>query len=333
MPQISILMPVRNEERFLPAALASLCHQTLSAWELVVVDDGSDDGTAAILAAAARGDSRVRVLSRPAAGLVPALNAGLAACRAPLVARLDGDDVCHPRRLEQQVRLLGKMPALDLVASAVRHFPRPGLQDGMRAYEKWQNGLVDHETIRRNLFVESPFAHPSVTFRKEAVSRVGGYRDRGWAEDYDLWLRMARAGARFARLPQTLLYWRDHPERLTRTGAHCTLDAFRACKAHHLKRSFLRGIAEVTLWGAGLEGKAWRKALEREGVAVCRWAEIDPRKIGQKIHGAPVVPIEALRSGEGKTLVTVGARGARRQIRDWTAENGLIEGEDFLCVT
>ena len=326
-------MPVRNEERHLPAALASLFHQSLHDWELVAVDDGSTDGTARILRAAARTDRRVRVLSRPSSGLVPALNSGLSLCRAPLVARMDGDDICHPRRLEYQQRLLAKMPELTLAACAVRHFPRPGLQGGMKAYEKWQNALLDHESICRDLFVESPFAHPSVIFRREVVERVGGYRDQGWAEDYDLWLRLAAAGARFARLPRTLLFWRDRPERLTRTAGNCTLEAFRACKAHHLRLGFLREEKTVTLWGAGLEGKAWRKALSAEGVAVARWAEVDPRKIGQTIHGAPVVPLEELRSGEGKILVAVGAKGARAQVRSWASKAGLIEGRDFLCVT
>lgn len=333
MPAVSILMPVRNEERHLPAALASLFRQSFPDWELVAVDDGSTDGTAGILRTAARSDSRVRILTRPSEGLVPALNAGLARCRAPMVARMDGDDICHPHRLVNQVRLLNKKPEITVVACAVRHFPRPALQGGMKAYEKWQNALLDHESISRDLFVESPFAHPSVVFRRKAVAGIGGYRDRGWAEDYDLWLRLAAAGARFARSPRTLLFWRDRPERLTRTAGSCTLEAFRACKAHHLKRSFLREEKNVTLWGAGIEGKAWRKTLLAEGVTVTRWAEIDPRKIGQTIHGAPVVPLEDLRPDEGKTLITIGAKGARAQVRSWANKAGLTEGLDFICVT
>jgi hypothetical protein len=165
------------------------------------------------------------------------------------------------------------------------------------------------------------------------VEGAGGYRQTGWAEDYDLWLRLAAAGVRFARLPETLLYWRDRPERLTRTAAHCTPEAFRACKAHHLKRGYLAGVEEVTLWGAGEEGKAWRKALAAEGVRVGRWVEVDRRKIGQRIHGAPVIAIDALRPGGGMTLVTVGAKGARAQVRAFARQAGLVEGRDFLCVT
>lgn len=332
-PAVSVLLPVRNEERFLPAALASLARQTLGDWELVAVNDGSSDATGAILDAAAASDPRLRVLHLPPTGLVAALNAGLAACRAPLVARMDGDDICHPRRLEQQKAFFDDYPGVTLVACRVRHVPRQQLTDGMRAYENWQNNLLDHADIVRDLFVESPFTHPSVMFRRDTVLALGGYRDQGWPEDYDLWLRLARSGARFARLSEVLFYWRDRPERLTRTADEYALDAFRACKAHHLCQSFLAGVNEVTLWGAGIEGKAWRRAILTEGVAVRRWVEVDPRKLGQSIHGAPVVGIERLAPSDGKTLVTVGARGAREQVRAFAALAGLREGEDFLCVT
>lgn len=332
-PRISVLLPVRDEERFLPAALASLQRQSLADWELVAVDDGSMDRTPQILAQAAAKDHRIRVLRQPAAGLVAALNTGLEACRSELIARLDGDDVCHPQRLERQVAALESRPELLLVASRVRHIPRPALQNGMHAYEKWQNGLLGDREIRRDLFVESPFAHPSVAFRRQAVLAAGGYRDRGWPEDYDLWLRLADLPGEFLRLPEVLLYWRDRPERLTRTGAHCSPEAFRACKAHHLRRSFLAGHREVTLWGAGMEGKAWRRALAAEGIHVRRWAEVDPRKIGQTIHGAPVVAIDSLAQGQGPILVSVGAKGAREQVRAWAQDRELQESVDFLCVT
>ncbi|HYS44172.1 MAG TPA: glycosyltransferase family 2 protein, partial [Geobacteraceae bacterium] len=85
-PPVSILLPVRDEEQLLPAALASLNRQTMTDWELVCVDDGSSDATPSILAEAARRDRRIRLVQTAGKGLVAALNAGLGACRAPLVA-------------------------------------------------------------------------------------------------------------------------------------------------------------------------------------------------------------------------------------------------------
>lgn len=333
-PAVSILLPVRDEERFLPAALESIFRQTFTDWELVAVDDGSHDTTPAILAEAARRDPRVRVLRSPARGLVPALNTGLNACRAPLVARMDADDISHPRRLETQVSFLTRNPQVGLVACDFRSFPRASLGRGMVAYERWQNSLASHEDILRDLFVESPFVHPSVVFRGEEVRSVGGYRDRGWAEDYDLWLRLAAGGTRFARLQKTLFFWRERPERATRTLPEYTAAAFRACKAHHLRCTFLKGVDEVILAGAGLEGRAWSRTLQGEGIRVVGWIDVDPRKIGNTLHGAPVSAAREVTAGDGvKMLVTVGARGSRRQIREWADGAGFREGVDYLCVT
>lgn len=333
VPRVSILLPVRNEETFLPAALASLVAQTLTQWELVAVDDGSTDSTPAILAAAAARDRRIRVLTPSGHGLVAALNTGLAACRSDLVARMDGDDISHPHRLQAQEQFLRQHRDVGLVACTFRHFPRQDLKIGMLAYEAWQNSLSTHEEVMRDLFVESPFVHPSVMFRKTDVERVGGYRETGWAEDYDLWLRLTAAGTRFARLPQMLFFWRDRPGRATRTHDWYSHEAFRACKLHHLREGFLAGVREVVLAGAGIEGRRWRGILDRAGIAVSLWIDVDPRKIGRKLHGAEIVPPnEAPRRG-GKMLVTVGTRGARAEIRNWATSAGFKEGIDFVCVT
>lgn len=332
-PAVSILMPVRNEERFLPQALRSVIAQAFAAWELVVVDDGSSDGTIRILAEAACADRRIRVLSTGGEGLVAALNRGLAACRAPLVARMDGDDVSHPRRLEEQVAFLTANQEVGLVACCFRHFPRHGVGLGMAGYESWQNGLLSHEAIMADLFVESPFVHPSVVYRTGTVRDLGGYRALGWAEDYDLWLRLAAAGTRFARLERHLFFWRERPDRATRTSADYTAEAFRLCKLHHLLKGFLAGEREVILAGAGREGRAWCRILGEAGIRVSGWVDVDPRKLGRTLHGAPVLGLDQVRADGTKLLMTVGVRGARAVVRRWAAEAGFREGTSSLCIT
>lgn len=332
LPQVSILMPVRNEERYLSMALDSLYRQTFHDWELIAVDDGSSDHTPAILAGAAHSDRRVTVLRREGGGLVAALNAGLEACRSPLVARFDGDDICHPRRLERQTAYLEAHPDIGLIACNFRHFPRTGLKQGMIDYEAWQNGLADHSLVIRDLFVESPFVHPGIMTRRAILEEVGGYQDNGWPEDYDLWLRMAAAGVRFARLPQTLLFWRDHPERATRTMDEYALHAFRAAKCHHLLHSFLRGESEVVIAGAGLEARAWQRLLDAADVTVSTWLDVDPKKIGRILHNAPVISPGQLQLDGRKMIVAIGVRGAREQFRSVAEGRGWQEGVDFVCV-
>lgn len=325
-------MPVRNEERFLPAALASLKAQTVLNWELIAVDDGSIDNTAKILAAAAA-DPRIRVYGNRTKGLVSALNQGLAACKAPLIARMDGDDVSHPLRLAKQLEIFTAAPEVGLVASSFRHFPRNGLKIGMLGYENWQNSLTGHDAIMADMFVESPFVHPGVMFRKQIIDRLGGYRDLGWAEDYDLWLRMAGIGVRFAKTAEPLIFWRDRPERATRTMAEYSADAFRRCKAHHLQCGFLNGETDVVLAGAGKEGRAWQRILTDLGIKVSLWIDVDPKKKGRTLHGAVIVSPDDVSTSGGKMLVTVGTRGARAGIREWANGAGFVEGKDFICVT
>ena len=332
MPAISILMPIRNEERYLRATLDSLYHQSFVNWELIAVDDGSSDGTAMILAEAVRADTRVHVIRRDGGGLVSALNAGLKACRAPLIARLDGDDICHPRRLELQAALLNADPEIGLVATAFRHFPRTGLKQGMIDYETWQNGLTDHALVIRDLLVESPFVHPSIMTRRTILENLDGYQDNGWPEDYDLWLRMAAAGVTFARLPQALLFWRDHPERATRTMDEYAAHAFRACKCHHLLNGFLKDAQDVVIAGAGQEARAWQRLLATKGVTVSTWLDVDPKKIGRTLHNAPVISPRELHLEGRRMIVAIGVRGAREQFRSVAEKRGWQEGMDFVCV-
>ena len=331
-PALSILMPVRNEERYLPEALRSLSAQSFRDWELVAVDDGSGDGTAEILARAAAADPRVRVLGTGGQGLVPALNLGLAQCRAELVARMDGDDIAHPARLAAQTAHLAAHPEVGLLACSFRHFPRHQVGMGMTGYERWQNSLLTHEAILSDLFVESPFVHPSVMLRKDELLKVGGYRDMGWPEDYDLWLRLAASGTRFARLPETLFFWRERPERTTRTNPAYAPHAFRLCKLHHLQEGFLKGERQVILAGAGLEGRAWHRILLESGIQVAAWVDVDPKKIGRQLHGAPVLATGDLTRNGTKLLMTVGARGARAVVRQTSRQAGFVEGTDSVCV-
>lgn len=324
-------MPVRNEERFLPAALASLKAQTVSNWELIVIDDGSTDKTADILATSA--DPRIRAYANQTKGLVSALNQGVAACKAPLIARMDGDDISHPTRLEKQLEIFAKQPETGLAACSFRHFPRAGLKMGMLGYEEWQNSLTRHDTIIADIFVESPFVHPGVMFRKEIIDRLGGYRDMGWAEDYDLWLRMAGIGVRFTKTGEPLIFWRDRTERATRTMAEYSADAFRRCKAHHLQSGFLSGETEVALAGAGKEGRAWQRILLEIGIKVSLWIDVDPKKKGRILHGAAVVAATDISPNNGKMLITVGTRGARAGIRAWANSVGFVEGKNYICVT
>lgn len=330
-PKVSILLPFFQAESTLPACLASLRRQTLRDWEAILVDDGSSDGGAAIAAVAAAADGRFRLVGIDHAGLVGALNRGLEHCTAPLVARMDADDVMHRRRLEAQVAALEESPALAAVGCHVRLFPRHGMSQGLRSYERWLNAIDNPEAVRRDAFVECPLVHPTLVFRREVLARFG-YRDRGWPEDYDLVLRLLGAGLALGVVPRRLHGWRDSPARLTRTAAAYHLDRITACKAHHLARTFLAGHSRYILWGHGGTGGALRRALVGEGRKPAFVLELHPRRLGNLIDGAPVVHPETLPDLPRRPLVvSVAGEEARAQIRAFLAQRAWVEGRDFVC--
>lgn len=332
-PRLSVLLPVHDAVGTLAAALRSVRWQTFQDWEAVLVDDGSTDGSLELAHAAAREDPRLRVLPRPHQGLVPALQAGLAECRAPLVARMDADDLCRPDRFARQVECLDAHPQVAAVGSLVRVFPMATRTPGMARYEEWLNSLLSPEEIGRDLFVESPLVHPSVTFRRAAVEAVGGYRDSGGPEDYDLWLRMWERGARFAKVPEVLFFWRDHPGRVTRTDPRCHRDRFRDLKIETLFRGALSAGQEILVWGAGPNGKALCRDLAERGRPASAFVDSHPGRRGQRIAGLPVLgPDDLPPVGEATLLSTVGRPLARAEIRRHLEGLGWVEGRHFFCL-
>lgn len=326
-------MPVRDGAQHLPEAIASLEHQRFTEFEVIVVDDGSRDQTPALLRQWSRRDPRVSVLSQPRRGIARALERGLEHTDASLVARMDADDVAHPERFALQYEAMSTDPETAVLGTHVELFPRAELSDGMKRYERWLSDIVSCADVWRELFIESPLCHPSVMVRKEALTAIGGYRDVDGPEDYDLWLRLARSGYRMRVLPQTLLRWRDRPERATRRDRRYRNDAIVRLKLRHLTGWRLRGAREIGIWGAGPFGKMWSKLLRASGLDVLFFVEVNPRKIGQRIHGAPVISEKDLpRPGEIPLLIAVGVEGARELIRESLTSRGWREPTDFLCL-
>jgi hypothetical protein len=333
VPRVAVLLPARDAAATVVAAAVSLLRGTFRDLAMVAVDDGSRDGTGAALERLAARDKRVRVLHGPGEGIARALDRALATCDAELVARMDADDVAWPERLARQVEALEADRSLAAVGARVRLIPRSLVRDGMRRYVAWLNDLTTPELVARDLFVEAPLVHPAALIRRQALEAVGGWRDGPFPEDYDLWLRLAARGGRLSNVPATLLDWRESGGRLTRTDPRYALPRHLALKCAALAAGPLAGVREVALWGAGQTGRAFTDALAAEGIRVVAFLEVDRKKIGRTIRGAPVRAYQEVDALRGlPLLVAVGAPGARQLIRAELLQRGLLEGRDFRCV-
>lgn len=332
--RVSIILPVLNAAKTIGAAIASIRCQTFPDWELIVVDDGSGDGSLELVRNIARTEPRIRVMAHAHCGIVETLNAALSQARGPLIARMDADDESHPSRLSEQITCLEQHPGLGLVSSLVRFGGDPTSAAGYALHVDWLNTLVEPESIYLQRFIESPLAHPSVMFRRELIDRFGGYETGPFPEDYELWLRWLDHGVRMSKVPKVLFTWNDSPGRLSRHDHRYNADGFYRCKGKYLARWIQRQIdpaRTVLVWGAGRVTRNRAEHLVPHGVSIGGYIDIDPRKVG-KVHDdrRVIAPQELPEPRSCFVLGYVAKRGARELARSFLTAKGFVEGRDFL---
>jgi glycosyltransferase involved in cell wall biosynthesis len=334
-PVVSVVLPYRNAALTIDECLQSIREQSFGDFELLAINDHSCDTTEQRVKLYQQQDDRLRCLSAPHKGLVAALNFGIDNARGTYIARMDADDRMWPDRLRQQVCALDSNRDWSLVASQVRLFPENLVKAGYREYIRWQNQCLTPADIEADIYRESPFAHPSVTFRKTEVVELGGYRDGDFPEDYDLWLRMFQSGLRMAKLPEVLLDWRESPGRLSRTDPRYAQREFDRLRAHYLAMDpRLQTDRSIVIWGAGRKTRLRCRPLLEKGFLPAAWIDIDPAKIGNIILHAPVMAPDWLQQQEPKPLVLIYVRnhGAHEEIAAFLENSAYRRGRDYLFI-
>ena len=229
-PPISVAMSVYNGERFLDEAIASVRAQSFADFEFLILDDGSNDGSRAIIERHAAQDRRIRPIIRENRGLIASLNRMLDEARGPLIARMDADDVCLPHRFERQIAFLAAHPDYAVVGSAALDIDEHGAPFPAPDHPppEW------HEDVLKYIEVRTPLCHPAVMARRDVLLNAGGYhRAYRHCEDYDLWLRIA-SRARIGNLAEPLLKYRRYAEQISsRHAVEQTIGAAIAVSAYH----------------------------------------------------------------------------------------------------
>lgn len=207
VPKVTVIMSVYNDERYVREAVESILNQTFRDFEFVIINDGSTDRTREILLS--YNDERIRLLDQENKGLTPSLNRGIAYARGEYIARMDGDDITDPTRLEKEADFLDRNQTIGLVGTFAYRIDEEGRIISLYTYK------TTTDEIKKNLWVDCSFCHSSVMFRKACIDMVGGYREKvGPTEDYDLWFRITE---RFnaANIPEPLHFFRIDPQGIT----------------------------------------------------------------------------------------------------------------------
>lgn len=211
-PVVSVVLSAYNAEKFINISIASILSQTLTDYELIIINDGSTDSTLSIIKGLASKDSRIRYVSRDNRGLVDSLNEAIGLASTEIIVRHDVDDLSLPNRLEKQYDYLMQNPEVILVGSSINTV------DENYNYLNTHKVLIGNNELKLELMVRSPFAHGSVMFRKNAFIKAGRYRKAEWpAEDYGLWVRMAKYGC-FANIDEPLYEYMENSSGISQTN-------------------------------------------------------------------------------------------------------------------
>ncbi|NJB68360.1 glycosyltransferase involved in cell wall biosynthesis [Desulfobaculum xiamenense] len=315
-PAVSVLMAVRDGERWLGHAVESVLAQSCADFECIVVDDASTDTSRDILAAC--GDARVRcIVNERRLGLAASLNRALAAARGAVVARQDADDESRPERLERQMAFLAAHPEVGVVGTGVDMVDDEGRPAGEYLL------YPDHARISWALCFGHPFAHPSVCLRTELLRRVGGYDESfGAAQDHDLWTRLA-GRTRFANLDERFVVYRRHDASVSSARAGRQREADARARAAHLSWLTGRHVDEAELFWNALPAAvpgAVELAPERAVAGLVAYARlvVEARRAFARRMRCDAAEARAVDRLAGRRLWNVGAALARVSV-PWAA--------------
>ncbi|OGJ86812.1 MAG: hypothetical protein A2268_14165 [Candidatus Raymondbacteria bacterium RifOxyA12_full_50_37] len=327
LPLVSVVMPVFNGAPFLSQAVLSVLAQTIQDLELIVVNDGSMDTSLAI--ARDFTDSRVRVIDQVHQGVDAAMNAGLAAAQGGFFARMDCDDISVPERLSSQIEYFSNYP-VDLIGGCVQMFSETKeLEEGFLKYASWLNGLQTHDEMAQSMFVENPLPSPTLFMRTETVRGLGGYDVGVYPDDYNFTLKCFRAGLRFGKVNQTVLQWRDHAQRLSRTAPELRDQRFFNLKARYFFDMNAHQNRPLVIWGIGRNGKNLCRVFGKAGRNIAGFTA-PPEYIKEKsLYDLPVRPFHEYPGAF--FIIATAAKGAREEAMAMLSARGLAKTRDFMA--
>ncbi len=309
-PLVSILMPVKNAMPYLVECLDSICAQSYDQWELIAINDGSDDDSRDILMQYAQRDDRIRTSDNDGAGIIPALQLAYRLCRGSLITRMDADDIMSPNKLEVMAASL--MDRQQVIAvGQVEYFSTDGvLGDGYRQYQDWLNRLTAIGNNFSDIYKECVIPSPCWMMHRVDLDAIGGFQSDRYPEDYDLAFRMYRSGYSVCSCSQVIHRWRDYPHRTSRTDDNYADNRFLDLKVHYFIKIDHSPHRQLILWGAGKKGKNIAQLLLAKEIPF-KWICDNPKKIGHNIYGVIMEETNIVSTDiNAQVIVAVAGEGA-----------------------
>ncbi|MEM6843059.1 MAG: glycosyltransferase [Bacteroidota bacterium] len=324
-PTISILMSVRDTERYLPECLDSIIAQSYSDWELVAVNNDSLDRSKEILTEYSQRDSRIRVFDTDRVGLIPALQNAYRHSRGTLITRMDSDDIMSSDKLEVMHRIWQQHGKGTVLAGGMEYFMDGGeVGDGFRRYARWLNQIAKDQTYYHEIYRECVIPSQCWLLHRDDFEIAGGFTPEVYPEDYDLCFRFYQQKLHIVGIDKVLNYCRDRPDRTSRNDDDYQDNRFFDLKTRYFYDLDRDPNRPLVLWGAGKKGKDLAKLLLKREERF-HWVCNNPRKIGKGIYGIKLESVEVIPELDYPQILVVVTSppmlpGIQNQLASWEKE-------------
>lgn len=323
-------MPFRNSAPYLAECLESICKQTYLNWELLAVDDHSEDHGRDIVQSYSQKDSRIQIFTNTGHGIIPALRTAFSNSKGGFVTRMDSDDIMVPHRLQYMVDALVRSGSGNLAVGAVQYFSDRGISEGYQKYEAWLNRLIATGSNYTELYKECVIPSPCWMAYRDDLLKAGAFDSDRYPEDYDLAFRFYETDLTPLPCTEVLHRWRDYDRRTSRNHKHYAQNYFLDIKLFYFLKLHYDPDRPLTVWGAGYKGKEIAKGLQAQGVPFT-WYCDNPQKIGKKIYGIPMKHFGGIGElQEPQCIITVANAEAQSAIRSFLKKRNMRAMEDYF---
>lgn len=319
-------MPVYNTAKYLDENILSIIHQTYTDWELIAVNDFSSDDTLEVLNKWATCDSRIKVYSNNSKGILPALKLAFSKAQGTWVTRMDSDDKMPVNKLEL---MMESWQPKSVVTGKVSYFSDKELGEGYQKYTHWINNVMDQKSFETEVFKECVIPSQNWLIHRDDFNELGAFDTLSYPEDYDLCFRFLQSNLKILPLNETLHFWRDREDRISRTGENYKDNRFFHLKVKYFLKWKLDKDKTLVLWGAGKNGKDLAKWWIKQDVQFT-WVCENQNKIGHQIYDQTLAPTDGIFQIPNKQIViSVAGPKDKQNIAEILLNNGLKEGQDY----
>ncbi|WP_282136095.1 glycosyltransferase family 2 protein [Seonamhaeicola maritimus] len=329
-PLISILTPFKNTANYLVECLDSILNQNYTNWELLIIDDHSNDDSYSLVKKYSEKDNRIKLYKNDGEGIISALQLALKNSSGGFITRMDSDDIMLPNKLEVLANSLLQFGKQHVAVGLVEYFSEHGVGEGYKSYETWLNNLTETGSNYNEIYKECVIPSPCWMLHRDDLIACDAFNPCIYPEDYDLTFRFYKHGFKCIPCDKVIHKWRDYSTRTSRTHIHYAQNHFTTLKVNHYLGIDYNEDKIPVIWGAGTKGKLMAKLFLEHEISF-EWICDNPNKIGRDIYGKELLNFESLATiKNSQSLITVANKDAQKQIRKYLAKLNLEPIKDYI---